>query len=143
VLYVENWGFESKPRSPLTEGELKPSRLELAYFMENRYLPRPVGEFGGAESGVGEFHSGEWFSVLFALRLGDMVHPDPCDLGLVEDGLEFVAKEYADLGLIAQVASEVGEEGVCDDEVQLGLVNEPAGVGEERFTGADGLGAEL
>jgi hypothetical protein len=39
---------------------------------------------------VGEFHSGEWFSVLFALRLRDMMHPDPSDLGLVQDGLELV-----------------------------------------------------
>jgi hypothetical protein len=90
VLKIENGRRESNPPSPLAEGELKPSRLELAYFMENRYLPRPVGEFGGTESGVGEFHSGEWFSVLFALRLGDMMHPDPSDLGLVQDGLKLV-----------------------------------------------------
>jgi hypothetical protein len=68
---------------------------------------------------VGEFHSGEWFSVLLALRLGDMVHPDPCDLGLVEDGLELVAKEYADLGLIAEVSAEVGEQWIGHYEIQL------------------------
>ena len=69
-----------------------------------------------------------------------MVHPDPCDLGLVEDGLELVAKEDADLGLIAQVSAEVREQGIGHDEIQLGLVDEAAGVGEERFTGSYGLG---
>ena len=46
-----------------------------------------------------------------------MVHPDPCDLGLMEDGLELVAKEHADLGLIAQVSTEVGEQGISDDDI--------------------------
>jgi len=92
---------------------------------------------------VGQFHCGEWFAGFLALRLGDMVHPDPSDLGLVEDGLELVAEEDADLGLIAQVSAEVGEQGVGDDEIELGLVDEAAGVGEECFAGADGLGSEL
>jgi len=72
-----------------------------------------------------------------------MVHPDPSDLCLVEDGLELVAKEDADLGLIAQVAAEVGEQGIGDDEIELGLVDEAAGVGQELLAGADGLGSEL
>jgi len=111
--------------------------------MENRYLPRPVGKLGGAEPGVGEFHGSERFSVLFALRLGDMVHPDPSDLGLVQDGLELVAKEHAYLGLITEISSEVGEQGVCHYEIQLGSVDEASGVGQELFTGTNCLGAEL
>jgi hypothetical protein len=111
--------------------------------MENRYFPRPVGEFGRSESGVGEFHSGEWFSVLFTLRLRDMMHPDPSDLGLVQDGLELVAEEHAYLGLITEISSEVGEQGVCHYEIQLGSVDEASGVGEELFTGTNCLGAEL
>jgi len=92
---------------------------------------------------VGQFHGGEGFAGFLALGLGDMVHPDPSDFGLVEDWLELVAKEDADLGLIAQVSAEVGEQGVGDDEIELGLVDEAAGVGEELISGADGLGAEL
>ncbi len=92
---------------------------------------------------MGQFHCGEWFAGLLTLGLGDMVHPDPCDLGLVEDGLELVAKEHADLALIGEITSEVGEEGIGDDEIELGLVDEAAGVGEELVVGAGGLGAEL
>lgn len=92
---------------------------------------------------MGQFHGGEGFAAFLALGFGDVVHPDPSDLGLVEDGLEFVAKEDADLGLIAQVAAEVAEQGIGDDEIELGLVDESAGVGEELVSGADGLGSEL
>jgi len=69
---------------------LEPSRLRLAYFCQDRDLPRPVGEFAGSEPGVCQLHGGHGFSVL-ALGLGDVMHPDPSDLGLVEDGLELVA----------------------------------------------------
>jgi len=69
---------------------LEAPRLRLAYFCQYRDLPRPVGEFRGSEPGVGEFHGGQRLAVL-ALCLGDVMHPDPCDLGLVEDGLELVA----------------------------------------------------
>jgi len=62
----------------------------LAYFCQDGDLSRPVGEFAGSEPCVGEFHGGHGLSV-FPLRLGDVMHPDPSDLGLVEDGLELVA----------------------------------------------------
>jgi hypothetical protein len=121
---------------------LEASGLRLAYFCQYGDLARPVGQFRGSEPGVGEFHGGEGFAVL-ALGLGDVVHPDPCDLGLVEDGLEFVAEEHADLALVAEVAPEVGEERVADDEVELGSGDESCGVGEECVPGADGFGAEV
>jgi len=92
---------------------------------------------------VGQFHCGEWFAAILALGFGYMVHPDPSDLGLVEDGLEFVAKEYRHLGLIAKVAAEVAEEWIGHDEIELGAVDEAAGVGEELVTGTNGLGPEL
>ena len=72
-----------------------------------------------------------------------MVHPDPSDLGFLEDGLELVAQEHADLALVTQVTAEVAEERIGDDEIQLGSVDEPAGVGEELVSGTDGFGAEL
>lgn len=50
MLKVENGGWESEPPSPLAEGQLEASRLGLAYFMENRYLPRPIGKLGGSEA---------------------------------------------------------------------------------------------
>ena len=78
---------------------------------------------------MGQFHCGEWFIAFLALRLGDMVHPDPSDLGLVQDGLEFVAKEDTDLALVAQVTAEVAEERIGHDDIELGFVDEPAGVG--------------
>lgn len=111
--------------------------------MEYGDLSCPVGEFAGAESCVGQFHGGEWFGVLLALGLGDVVHPDPDDLGLVEDWLELVAKEHADLALVGEVASEVGEERICYDDIEFGSVDEATGVGEELVPGADGFGSEL
>ena len=72
-----------------------------------------------------------------------MVHPDPSDLGLVEDGLEFVAQEYADLALVAEVTAEVGEKRIGYDDIELGFVDEPAGVGEELVAGTDGFGPKL
>jgi len=72
-----------------------------------------------------------------------VMHPDPSDLGLVEDGLEFVAKEHADLALVAEIAAEVAEEWIGHDEIELGAVDEPAGVGEELVPGTHGFGAEL
>ena len=71
------------------------------------------------------------------------MHPDPSDLGLVEDGLEFVAKEHADLALVAEIAAEVAEEWIGHDDIELGFVDEPAGVGEELVAGTDGFGAEV
>ena len=110
--------------------------------MEYGDLSCPVGEFGGSESCVGEFHGGEWFAVL-ALGFGDVVHPDPDDLGFVEDGLELVAQEHADLALVGEIAAEVGEERVRDDDIEFGSVDESAGVGEEGVAGANGFGPEL
>ena len=114
----------------------------LAYFCQDGYLPRPVGEFAGSEPGVGEFHGGHGFPVL-ALGFGDVMHPDPRDLGLVEDWLELVAEEHADLALIAEIAAEVAEQGIGHDDIELGAKDEPAGVSQECVPGADGLGAEL
>jgi hypothetical protein len=88
----------------------------LAYFCKDRDLPRPIGKLGASEPCVGQFHGGEGFAVL-ALGFSDVVHPDPSDLGLVEDGLELVAKEYADLALVAEIAAEVGEQGISDDNI--------------------------
>jgi hypothetical protein len=97
---------------------LEPPGLRLAYFYQDRDLPRPVGEFAGSEPGVGEFHGGHGFAVL-PLGFADVVHPDPSDLGLVEDGLEFVPQEHADLALVAEISTEVGEERVTDDDIEL------------------------
>lgn len=72
-----------------------------------------------------------------------MVHPDPSDLGLVQDGLEFVAKEDTDLALVAEITAEVGEQRIGHDDIELGFVDEPAGVGQELVACADGLGAEV
>ena len=72
-----------------------------------------------------------------------MMHPDPSDLGLVQDGLELVAEEYRHLGLITEISSEVGEQGVCHYEIQLGSVDEASGVGQECITGTNGFGSEL
>ena len=72
-----------------------------------------------------------------------MVHPDPSDLGLVQDGLEFVTQEHADLALVRKVTAEVGEQRIGHDDIELGFVDEPAGVGEELVAGADGFGAEV
>jgi len=91
---------------------------------------------------VGQLHGGERFAVL-ARGLGDVVHPDPSDLGLVEDGLELVAKEHADLALVGEVPTEVGEERIRYDDIEFGSVDEASGVGEELVPGADGFGSEL
>jgi len=72
-----------------------------------------------------------------------VVHPDPDDLGLVEDGLELVAKEHADLALVGEVAPEVGEERIGYDDIEFRAMDEASGVGEELVPGADGFGAEL
>lgn len=50
MLKVENRGWESEPPSPLAEGQLEASRLGLAYFMENGYLPSPIGKLAGSEA---------------------------------------------------------------------------------------------
>ncbi len=91
---------------------------------------------------MGEFHCGHGLSVL-ALRLADVMHPDPSHLGLVQDGLEFVAEEHADFALIAEIAAEVGEERIPDDDIELGSGDESLCVGQEWVSGADGLGAEV
>jgi hypothetical protein len=57
--------------------------------------------------------------------------------------LEFVAKEHADLALVAEVTAEVAEERIGHDEIELGTVDEPAGVGKELVPGTHGFGAEL
>ena len=92
---------------------------------------------------MGQLHGGEWFIAFLALRLGDMMHPDPSDLGFLEDGLEFVAKEDTDLALVAEITAEVAEEWIGHDDIELGFVDEPAGVGEELVTGTNGFGAEV
>jgi hypothetical protein len=45
--------------------------------------------------------------------------------------------------LVAEITAEVAEERIGHDDVELGFVDEPAGVGEELIACADGLGAEV
>jgi hypothetical protein len=67
---------------------------------------------------VSEFHRGHGFAVL-TLGFADVMHPDPSYLGLVQDGLELVAKEHADLALVAEITAEVGEQRIGNDEIEL------------------------
>jgi hypothetical protein len=43
--------------------------------------------------------------------------------------LELVAKEHADLALVAEIAAEVAEEWIGHDEIELGFDDEPFRVG--------------
>jgi len=45
--------------------------------------------------------------------------------------------------LVGEIAPEVGEEWVSDDDIEFGAMDEAAGVGEEGVAGANGFGSEL
>ena len=96
----------------LAQGEAKSGRLVAGQLdaAEDGYLPRPVGERGGAQPAVGQVRPGPVAAGLrVGGRLAGVVHQAPDDARALADRIEQLPAKCADDLLLAGVVTDVVE----------------------------------